>query len=65
MKLPLFRYSVLWHCVVVQSGELVRTSSQEQIIKDITELREKRERKRSTDHDKDKVLFFALHHQIR
>jgi len=43
-----------WREEFDESGELVRTSSQEQIIKDITELREKRERKRSTDHDKDK-----------
>lgn len=43
-----------WRDEFDESGELVRTSSQEQIIKDITELREKRERKRSIEQGKER-----------
>eukprot|EP00668_Euglena_longa_P005258 GGOE01006191.1.p1 GENE.GGOE01006191.1~~GGOE01006191.1.p1 ORF type:complete len:446 (+),score=68.06 GGOE01006191.1:175-1338(+) len=43
-----------WRDEFNEGGELVRTPSQEQIIKEIRELREKRERKRSTDQDKEK-----------
>lgn len=42
-----------WREEFNESGELVRTMSQEQIIKDINDLREKREKKRSGDQDKD------------
>jgi len=43
-----------WREEFNEVGELVRTPSQEQIIKDITELREKRERKRSAENAPDK-----------